>query len=135
MPADTSKRAESRKHPRAPIALKVEYRRMNMFFSDYTRNISKGGTFIATEKPLGIGTEFLFRLHIPAFTDAVELHGRVVWTNTPDNKQRADVAQLGMGIEFVYGTASKRRAFERDVEKLMVQALGERVTGHLIGKK
>jgi type IV pilus assembly protein PilZ len=45
-----------RVEPRAPIELKVEYKRINSFFADYTRNISKGGTFIKTTKPLAIGT-------------------------------------------------------------------------------
>jgi type IV pilus assembly protein PilZ len=30
---------------------------MNAFFADYTKNISRGGTFIRTDKPLDIGTE------------------------------------------------------------------------------
>ena len=37
---------------RAPIELKVEYKRLNTFFADYTRNISRGGTFIGTDKPV-----------------------------------------------------------------------------------
>ena len=41
---------------RAPIELKVEYKRLNTFFADYTKNISRGGTFIATDKPLPVGT-------------------------------------------------------------------------------
>ena len=47
---------------RAPIELKVEYKRLNTFFADYTRNISRGGTFIGTDKPLKVGTEFVFAL-------------------------------------------------------------------------
>ena len=49
---------------RAAIELSVEYKRLNTFFADYTRNISKGGTFIRTERPLAIGTEFVFALSI-----------------------------------------------------------------------
>ncbi|HKO52206.1 MAG TPA: PilZ domain-containing protein, partial [Polyangiaceae bacterium] len=45
---------------RAPIELKVEYKRLNTFFADYTKNISRGGTFIATDKPLPVGTDFVF---------------------------------------------------------------------------
>ena len=57
---------ERRREARAPIELKVEYKRLNTFFYDYTKNISKGGTFIKTEKPLDIGTVFLFKLQVPA---------------------------------------------------------------------
>ena len=31
------------------IELTVEYKRMNAFFADYTKNISRGGTFIRTD--------------------------------------------------------------------------------------
>jgi len=37
---------DKRQTERVPIELKVEYKRLNTFFSDYTKNISKGGTFI-----------------------------------------------------------------------------------------
>ena len=47
---------DRRREARAPIELKVEYKRLNTFFYDYTKNISKGGTFIKTEKPLDVGT-------------------------------------------------------------------------------
>ena len=57
---------ERRREQRAPIELKVEYKRLNTFFYDYTKNISKGGTFIKTDKPLDIGTVFLFKLQLPA---------------------------------------------------------------------
>ena len=33
---------ENREHGRAPIELKVDYKKLNSFFADYTRNISKG---------------------------------------------------------------------------------------------
>ncbi len=48
----------------------MEYKRLNTFFYDYTKNISKGGTFIKTEKPLDIGTIFLFKLMVPSRDDA-----------------------------------------------------------------
>ena len=62
---------DGRQAARLPIELRVEYKKMNTFFSDYTKNISKGGTFIKTDKPLKVGTEFLFQLSIPALSAAV----------------------------------------------------------------
>ena len=49
---------------RTAIELNVEYKRLNTFFADYTRNISKGGTFIRTDRPLDVATEFVFALTI-----------------------------------------------------------------------
>jgi len=34
---------DRRREARAPIELKVEYKRLNTFFYDYTKNISRGG--------------------------------------------------------------------------------------------
>src|SRR6516164_2182390 len=59
-PPVTEPKTDGRTHPRAPIELKVDYKKLNSFFADYTRNISKGGTFIKTRKPLPVGTRFLF---------------------------------------------------------------------------
>ena len=69
---------ERRKAPRAPIALKIEYRKLNTFFADYTKNISKGGTFIKTEQPLPVGTRFVFTLWLPQREKPFELAGVVV---------------------------------------------------------
>src|SRR6185312_9659980 len=64
MPAKSTE-SDRRTNDRHAIELKVEYKRLNTFFADYTKNISKGGTFIRTDKPLSIGTEFLFKLFVP----------------------------------------------------------------------
>ena len=58
----TTSTSDRRSHPRIPIELKVEYRKLNTFFADYTKNICKGGTFIRTKRPLSVGTKFLFKL-------------------------------------------------------------------------
>jgi type IV pilus assembly protein PilZ len=68
---------ERREHSRAPIELQVDYKKLNSFFADYTKNISKGGTFIKTRKPLPAGTRFLFRLVVPGRPAPFELSGVV----------------------------------------------------------
>ena len=125
---------ENRTTTRVPIELRVEYKKMNTFFSDYTKNISKGGTFIKTEKPLKVGTEFLFKLSIPALADPIDIRGQVVWVNTETNQQRADVPDRGMGIKFIYEDPSARTRFESLVEKLMKDSLGDLVYSNLVGK-
>jgi type IV pilus assembly protein PilZ len=105
---------------------------MNTFFSDYTKNISKGGTFIKTERPLKVGTEFVFRLKIPALAEAVEIKGRVAWVNTDGEMQRPEVEDRGMGIRFVYDNDGQRAKFERIVEDLMRRSLGDVVYTNLM---
>src|SRR3954470_4639914 len=103
---------DRREHHRAPIELKVEYKKMNTFFADYTKNISKGGTFIKTSKPLKIGTEFVFKLIIPALEKPIVIRGRVMWTNSEEAKSHPEVKDLGMGIMFLWDSDSQRSAFE-----------------------
>lgn len=119
--------AEGRQSPRAPIELKVDYKKMNSFFADYTKNISKGGTFIKTAKPLPMGTRFLFKLTVPARTEPFELLGEVVWAQT-------DGDGPGMGIRFIYSTDTQRSEFEAIVEDLMAKSLGSDLTERLLNK-
>jgi type IV pilus assembly protein PilZ len=123
---------ERRREPRAPIELKVEYKRLNTFFADYTRNISRGGTFIATERPLSIGTEFMFALDLPTLSEPLRLRGRVMWTTTTEEASKANPA--GMGIEFQYADDGEREQMERIVERLFVSQLGEHLTKKLLDR-
>jgi len=113
---------ERRRHPRVPISLKVEYKRLNSFFADYTKNISRGGTFIRTGNPLSIGTEFMFLLAIPTLDDPLSLRGKVQWVVTEDDASEEEEA--GMGIGFVYESEAERDKIAHTVEELMVDQLG-----------
>ncbi len=117
---------------RAPIELKVEYKRLNTFFADYTRNISRGGTFIGTEKPLKVGTQFVFALGIPSMPEPLRLRGKVIWTTDVADATKANPA--GMGIEFQYD-AGERAAKEAAVERLLSAQLGEHLATKLLGRK
>lgn len=119
--------AEGRNHNRAPIELKVDYKKLNSFFADYTKNISKGGTFIKTKKPLPIGTRFLFKLTIPQRPQPFELLGEVVWS-------KGDAEEPGMGIRFIYSDDAQRGEFEGVVERLMAESLGGELTQKLLNK-
>jgi type IV pilus assembly protein PilZ len=117
---------------RAPIELKVEYKRLNTFFADYTKNISRGGTFIATDKPLPVGTDFVFALGVPNMTDPVRLRGKVIWTTPAEDATKANPS--GMGIEFQYA-AGEREQKEAAVESLMARELGVHLAEKLLGRK
>jgi type IV pilus assembly protein PilZ len=124
---------DRRSAQRTPIELKVEYKRLNTFFADYTKNISRGGTFIATERPLPMGTEFVFALGIPQLEQPLRLRGKVVWiTETTDAKEDAPA---GMGIEFQFTDDNERREKVSSVEALLVAELGEHLAERLLGRK
>ena len=118
--------SDRRKHPRVPIELKVEYKRLNTFFADYTKNISKGGTFIKTTRALDVGTEFIFSLTVPNLDGPLRLRGRVMWVvkeGDPPHPSAPDQDEPGMGIRFLYATEEERRQIHGAVERLMTRTL------------
>lgn len=129
---------ERRDGDRAPITLRVDYKRLNTFFADYTKNISKGGTFIRTPKPLDVGTSFVFVLTLPARPGTsepvqLELSGVVKWV--VDEADATPETPAGMGIKFVFQDDSERLEVERVVADLMRASLGEALTAKLLEKK
>jgi type IV pilus assembly protein PilZ len=127
--------ADRRIAPRGPIRLRVDYERMNAFFADYTKNISKGGTFIKTVRPLPIGTRFLFALSVPALSEPVQITGEVQWIAKGDSTGPAgDDDEPGMGIRFVFTADEERIRFERLVQGLMEHSLGPDVTRGLLAR-
>lgn len=127
---------EKRTFPRMPIELKVEYKKLNTFFADYTKNICKGGTFIRTQKPLEVGTRFLFKLHVPRLDEPLTLTGEVKWVvrkgEPPPPGVPAD-HEPGMGIQFIYDDEQIKRSVHAVVERLMIDSLGPLLYSKLMG--
>ncbi len=113
---------------RRPIELKVEYKRLNTFFADYTKNISRGGTFIKTSRPLPIGTEFLFKLFVPGREEPFTIHGEV--QRIIDGKENGE--EPGMAIKFVYREGDPKDEIARAVEGMMTASLGPRLFAKLM---
>jgi type IV pilus assembly protein PilZ len=114
--------SDRRDSPRAPIELKVEYKRLNAFFADYTKNISHGGTFIRTDKPLDIGTDFIFKLGVPGLDLPLELRGKVQWVIGEHDASAEQ--EPGMGIGFIFESEADRARVQNVVEGLMRESLG-----------
>lgn len=126
-------KSDRRNDPRHPIELKVEYKRLNSFFADYTKNISRGGTFIRTAKPLDIGTEFVFRMTVPKLEEPLVLKGRVQWIVKPE--QATKEQEPGMGIGFLYDSEADSERIRAAVERLMVSSLGPVLYEKIMGKR
>jgi type IV pilus assembly protein PilZ len=132
-PDDDARDDERRDQDRAAITLKVDYRRLNSFFADYTKNISKGGTFIRTSKPLSVGTEFVFVLSLPTLNEQLQLNGEVMWVVA--DEEGTEDEPSGMGIRFRFDSDDERLKVDQFVERLMVDALGEHISQRLLAKK
>lgn len=110
-----------RRTARVPIEIKVEYKRINAFIADFTRDISGGGLFVRTDTPMPVGSEALFTLAIPRMEKPVTLKGivrRVVPKGDP-------TTEAGMGVELLFDDEQERIALKRVVDALMIEHLGE----------
>jgi type IV pilus assembly protein PilZ len=128
---------DRRDHVRVPIELKVEYKKLNTFFADYTKNICKGGTFIRTRKPLDVGTVFVFRLAVPKLREPIAIRGEVKWVKREGEPSPPGIPEdhePGMGIRFIYDTPAERAAIEGVVERMMIDSLGQLLYSKLMGK-
>ncbi|MBL8957128.1 MAG: TIGR02266 family protein [Myxococcaceae bacterium] len=81
------------------MSLLVQYRFNSFedFLAEYSVNISPGGMFIRTDKPLEEGSMVYLQFSLKDGSRLIEGMGRVVRVNPPGVKDRV----AGMGIEFV----------------------------------
>ncbi|MBW2260520.1 MAG: TIGR02266 family protein [Deltaproteobacteria bacterium] len=108
-----------------PIELKVEYKRVNTFLSDFCKNISRNYTFIKTKNPLPVGTLFLFRIVAPGIDEPLNIRGFVKKVVTVESA--TDGESAGMDIQFEYEEQAERESLMRRVHALIDESLGYRL--------
>lgn len=82
---------------RCPASLKVTYESVSEFITEYTKNVSRGGMFIATKRPHEIGSQVDLDLHVPGLDTPLKIKGEVVHAkqhNVPDE-------DAGIGVRFI----------------------------------
>ncbi len=101
--------------PRLEYELPVAYRTVSGFVTDWAVNISRGGLFINTQKPLPVGTLVKLIISLPGTQFPFDLTGRV----TRVNEEHIAPNQVpGMAVEFVDVDDEKRLRLEEFVERL-----------------
>ena len=106
-----NKRSAARLHHEIPVA----YRSVGSFLTDWATNISRGGLFINTRKPLPVGTAVKILVQLPGASFPVQLGGRVTRITEYDN--RANMVP-GMGVEFTDVNDAQKREIEAFVDRL-----------------
>ncbi len=106
--------ADTRRDKRAPLNLKVRFKSATVddFLEQYGHDISVGGLFIKTKKPMAVGTLLKFELLLKDKTSMVHGVGRVVWHRPLEVATKSEPP--GMGIKFVKMDAESR-AFVDDI--------------------
>jgi type IV pilus assembly protein PilZ len=101
--------------PRLEYELPVAYSTVSGFVTDWAVNISRGGLFINTQKPLPVGTQVRIIISLPGTEFPFNLTGRV----TRVNELHAQANQVpGMAVEFVDVDDAKRGRIEEFVDRL-----------------
>jgi uncharacterized protein (TIGR02266 family) len=96
---------EKRRDTREPVTLFVEYEGADDLVGDFTENLSSGGTFVATNRELPIGTRIHLVLSFPGLLEPISIEGTVRWTRTD-----GEDGDGGAGIEFASGPSRDQLA-------------------------
>lgn len=88
---------DQRRHRRTPVRLFVDYEGPEELLTDYTENLSSGGTFVHTTRVFELDTHVELVLSFPGLVQPIALAGIVRWSRAGK--------QPGVGIEFVPGPA------------------------------
>ena len=118
---------QKRRAPRVPIELRVEYKRVNAFIADFTRDVSGQGLFVRTDEPLPLDSECLFTLSVPKMPGTLTLRGMVRRVVPPGGAEEA-----GMGVEVVFEDDEERQALRQLIDDLMVEHLGANLFGKML---
>lgn len=107
----------SRKHPRIPFNMEVEFKTGDSFIKGESENISRGGIFIKSDELLPGGEKTFIKFVLDPELKPVEIESRVAWVQKSGEKYPADVLS-GMGVEFIDGDTDKKKIvgnFVRDL--------------------
>jgi type IV pilus assembly protein PilZ len=96
---------------RIPTLLRADILSGEARFEARVRDISHGGVFVLTPAPLAPGAMIDLELFVRSDDPPERLAGRVAWS-------RADGDEPGMGVQFDFQTASRKRRFASYVDAL-----------------
>ena len=107
----------SRTGMRMKRTLSLSYKDARSFLKAYSDNISTGGLFIKTEKPLKQGEVFLLKLQLPGLSAPMQIKCEVMWTKIHAGDGPDEAA--GMGVRFCEMDQKDKQTLTRYIKKLL----------------
>jgi len=104
-----------RKKPRVQKILSLRFKSDTGLIKVFTQDMSIGGMFIRTAKPLPEGEMFTLKLTLPEASEALNIGCEVVWIRTDDNGDES--LPSGMGIEFVNMSEADQFRLKKELTK------------------
>ena len=83
--------------PRVAAPLEVRFRTTGQFLVSYCLNLSRGGLFVTTERPLPVGALVTLDFHVPGLPERAQLEARVRWVR--DRPDESGPPGMGLQIE------------------------------------
>lgn len=105
---------DRRSSPRVQTNIQVMFKETGAFIKSYMINVSNGGIFIKTDKPLPLDTMVMVKMNLPGDTNTMDIQARVVWRN-PSGAN--NMFPHGMGIQFVKMDDEHRQKIQNFVSK------------------
>ncbi|RLA95404.1 MAG: hypothetical protein DRG25_00295 [Deltaproteobacteria bacterium] len=90
-----------REYIRVAQNFKVIYSTPKAFVNSYLFDISPGGLFIKTKKPLSPGKTINLKIFLPDEENEMEVLGEVVWANKEEKVRSERKFPPGMGVRFL----------------------------------
>ncbi len=106
---------DKRRYDRAEYVFRVDYSTPEALFNEFAENISEGGLFIKTPRPLEVGTEIVIEFLLPLLDEPIRVRGRVEWhTGLPGVRKSTP----GMGVSFQSLSKEDKEKINRIVRTL-----------------
>lgn len=112
---------EKRRDERVQAEVKLRFKTDNGFIQRYTEDISKGGVFIKTDKPLPFDTRVKVLFELPD-SRQIELIGKVVYVLN-EKDARSMMRSPGMGIQFIDVQPEVKKKIEEFIEEIKAKKL------------
>jgi uncharacterized protein (TIGR02266 family) len=106
---------ERRATTRVPLRIQIQYQTADQFFQDYMQNLSSGGIFIETSKPLKVGMKLKVQFCLPNMKKKEILADGVVVRRV--NMGGKDSGLGGMGIRFADLDAKDKAFLDEYIQK------------------
>jgi uncharacterized protein (TIGR02266 family) len=113
---DDTREFFTRQTKRVERVLALRFQSRKQFLAAYTGNISRGGLFIQTRKPLAVKERFLLRLQVPGVEKPLEFKCEVAWTRGQAGD--GDDKPAGMGVKFCEMSEKDIKVFEEYLKKI-----------------
>ncbi len=122
-PNTSYEEAERRESVRVPVRLRVSFRNQGELSGSLITNLSRGGVFVATDRPAEIGTRLELRLHIEESGEEIDVPAAVVSQNVGPNLESEC---SGMGLRFLEMKPEVAQQIEALYERKLREAAGRK---------